>query len=94
VKNKAPNEVVWGGILIIALILAYTFFSERGLVKSRLLSAERDDIILKANSIEAENRILSAEIKSLQGDMKAIEKSARTELDLVREGEILYKFNK
>jgi len=94
VKNKGSNEVVWGGILITALILAYTFFSERGLVKSRILSMERDAIVLKANSIEAENRILSAEVTSLQNDMKAIEKSARTELDLVREDEILYKFNK
>lgn len=93
-KNKRPNEVVWGGILITAIVLAYTFFSERGLVKSRVLSMERDAIVLKANGTETENRILSAEVESLRSDMKTIEKTARTELDMVREDEILYKFNK
>ena len=80
--------------MITLLVLAYTFFSERGLLKSRGLSMERDAIVLKANSTETENRILSAEIESLRSDMKTIEKTARTELDMVREDEILYKFNK
>ncbi|MBE9536136.1 MAG: septum formation initiator family protein [Proteobacteria bacterium] len=93
-KNKRLNEMVWGGILIATLLVAYTFFSERGLVKSRVLSMERDAIVSKVNAIEADNRSLSANIESLRGNMETIEKTARTELDLVREDEILFKFNK
>lgn len=90
------NEIIWGSIsiAITILILSYTFFSERGLIKSRILSMERDVIILKANDVEADNRMLSTEIESLRNDKRSIEKAARTELYMVREDEILYKFNK
>lgn len=95
-KNKHINEIVWGSIsiAITLLILSYTFFSERGLIKSRVLSMERDVIVLKANDVEADNRMLSTEIESLRSDKRSIEKAARTELYMLREDEILYKFNK
>lgn len=80
------------GLAIISFLLFYTVFSERGLMKGRQLAMQRDALIAKSNFIKDENRQLSEELARLTSDIKTIEKAARSQLDLVKEDEILYKF--
>lgn len=90
--NKDQRNVIVVGLVIIALLLFYTVFSERGVLKGRQLALQRDALIAKSKIIEAENAQLAEELKRLNKDLKTIEKVARSQLDLVKEDEILYKF--
>ena len=91
-NHWAKDRILWGGAAVIVLLLFYTLFSDRGLLKARELANERDAIIVATKALEEDNRRLTAKTTALKQDMRAIEKAARNELDLVREDEILYKF--
>lgn len=91
-KTQGNNKLFLGGLSIILFLLFYTFFSERGLLKSRQLTGERDAIITQAKTLAVENRHLTEVNKALKTDLKTIERAARSTLDLVKENEILYKF--
>ncbi len=89
IKN---HKFFLAGLSIILVLFYYAVFSERGLLKVRELSMERDRIRMQAETVAAENRRLKEEAEALRHDIRAIEKAARSQLDLVREDEILYKF--
>ncbi len=91
-NHLIKDKVIWGGTAVILLLLFYTLFSERGLLKAKELANERDAIIVATKALEEDNRRLAIKTKALREDMTVIEKAARNELDLVREDEILYKF--
>jgi len=90
--KKDQRNIILLGLAIISFILFYTVFSESGLLKGRQLAMQRDALIAKSNLIKDENRLLSEKLNRLTSDMKTIEKAARSQLDLVKEDEILYKF--
>jgi len=92
VIKSGQNRFVWAGMLVVALILIYTAFSERGLLKVRQLMNDRDSIRAEIKLTSQENERLALEAKALSDDMMTIEKAARQQLDLVKENEILYKF--
>ena len=81
-------------LLTLSILLLYTFFSERGLIRVHQLTLERDYIKSKSNTIESQNEKLLLKSTELKYDFKQMEKTARAELDLVRDDEILYKFMK
>lgn len=90
--SKDQRNIIVIGLVIIALLLFYTVFSERGVLKGRQLALQRDALIAKSKLIEAENKELAEDLKKLNSDLKTIERVARRQLDLVKENEILYKF--
>ncbi|MBE9503364.1 MAG: septum formation initiator family protein [Proteobacteria bacterium] len=90
--NKDHRNIIVVGLAITALLLFYTVFSERGVLKGRQLTLQRDALIAKSKVIKAKNAQLTEELKRLNNDLKTIEKIARSQLDLVKENEILYKF--
>lgn len=92
IRTIGGNKLFWGGASIVFLLLFYAVFSERGLLKVRRLSLERDTIKMRSSVIAEENRKLAKEAEALKHDIKAIERAARSQLDLVRKDEILYKF--
>ncbi len=81
------------GISVISFLLFYTIFSDRGILKVRELTLERESIKSIAVKLETENIRMETSINGLNDDLKVIEKAARNELDLVRKDEILYKFS-
>ncbi len=91
--DSSSNKIMPAlGIFVISLMVIYTIFSERGLLKVRELTLDRDSIKSMSTRLEAENTKLEGHISALDKDIKVIEKAARSELDLVRKDEILYKF--
>ena len=90
--SKDQRNIIVIGLVIIALLLFYTVFSERGVLKGRQLALQRDALIAKSKLIEAENEELAEDLKKLNSDLRTIERVARSQLDLVKENEILYKF--
>lgn len=86
------NKTVGLGILLAALFLAFTVFSDRGLLRVSRLSAERDAIAEAARLMEIQNKSLAGERTALKNDLDTIERAARENLDMTRSDEIIYKF--
>lgn len=80
-------------IFCFLLILGWlTFFGEKGLFHLFRLKKELVRIQEENRKIEGENERLREEVKRLKSDPRAIEEIARRELGMVKEGEILYRF--
>jgi cell division protein FtsB/cell division protein DivIC len=81
-------------ILISLLILgSLTFFGEKGIFSLFRLRKEVARVKEKNLRLEEENQKLKEEVKRLQSDKRYLEEIARKELGMVKEGEILYRFD-
>lgn len=87
------SKTVGLGILLAALFLAFTVFSDRGLLRVNKLSAEREAIAEAARLMEEQNKSLANERTALKNDLDTIERAARENLDMTRSDEIIYKFD-
>ena len=74
-----------GGFLMYLFIPTYST-----LVKYR---EEREALNVRIKELEVENGNLQDEINKLKGDSLYIEKMARKELGMMRQGEIMYKMS-
>ncbi|MEW6377866.1 MAG: septum formation initiator family protein [Thermodesulfobacteriota bacterium] len=82
-------------ILSLFLFLGFlTFFGDKGIL--HLLRLQKDLARIKEMNakVEEENRKLKEEVKRLRHEKRYIEEIARKELGLVKEGEIIYQFEK
>ncbi len=82
-------------LIIVSLFIlgSFTFFGEKGifnLLRLRKEVARIKEINLK---LEEENHKLKEEVKRLQSDKRYIEEIARKELGMVKEREIIYRFD-
>lgn len=77
---------------VVVLILLFTVFGERGLVKAHYFANERNEIAARIEKLRRENQYLRGELKALRHDRHYVEDIARRELGFVREGEIVYRF--
>ena len=81
-------------ILIFLLILGgLTFLGEKGILNLLRLRKEVARIKERNLKLEEENQKLKEEVKRLQSDKRYIEEIARKELGMVKEGEIIYRFD-
>ena len=91
--NKSSfNKTLGAGILLVALLIVYTFFSDRGLLKVGKLSAENEAIVEATRLMKEQNKSLASEKDALENDLDTIERAARENLDMTRSDEIIYKF--
>ena len=95
-KLKPPKNswyfLIWP-FLVLASILVI-IWSPNGLLDLRQLQVEHQELLQKNHILEKENQHLYEEISRLQKDPDAIESLARQELGLVREGELIFHFEK
>ena len=91
-NQSAFSKTLGLGILLAALFIAFTVFSDRGLLKVGKLSAEKEAIAEAARLMEEQNKSLTAEKTALKNDLHTIERAARENLDMTRSDEIIYKF--
>jgi cell division protein FtsB len=83
-------------ILVITSLIVFgslTFFGEKGIFNLLRLRKEVVRIKEKNLQLEEENQKLREEVKRLQSDKRYIEEVARKELGMVKEGEIIYRFD-
>lgn len=82
-------------LVVISLLIlgSLTFFGEKGIFNLLRLRKEVVRIKEKNSQLEGENQRLKEEIKKLQSDRRYIEEIARKELGMVKEGEIIYRFD-
>jgi len=81
-------------VSIIASIVIYSCFSERGLFKVISLKSELREMEEFNQNLQLENDELKEYIYLLNEDTRYIEKLAREELGMLKEGEMLYFFEK
>lgn len=76
--------------LILGLL---TFFGDKGVLHLLRLKKELVRIKEVNRKIEEENRKLKEEVRQLQHEKRYIEEIARKELGMVKEGEMIYRFD-
>ena len=86
------KKTIIKNILIVALILAvgYMFASEISHVS--ILRKENERIRIKIDQMEVANKELRKKIEAIKNDEHYIEKLAREELGMIKEGEKVYRF--
>ena len=80
-------------LALVALILGFALFGDRGILHMVKLSGQKADLERQIAEAEAGNQALRGEIDSLRGDRRYIERVARTELGMVRDDELVFQFS-
>ncbi len=81
-------------LVFIGFILSWLAFGERGFIHLYRMERERQEYIDRIKKLEAANKKLMDEIDRLRNDREYIEATAKKELGLVRENELIFRFGK
>jgi cell division protein FtsB len=79
-------------LLFLGLVAAWLGFGERGFIHLYRMDLERQAYTERINKLERENRDLLDEIQRLRSDREYVESIGRGDLGLVKEDEIMYRF--
>ncbi len=80
-------------LLVLAIVaVPLRILDDRGLPRYRVLKAELGEVQEANERLEAEVRALEREVEALRSDPEAIERVARDELGMIREGELVFQF--
>jgi cell division protein FtsB len=94
VKKWNFSKLILAALLILTPLLGWLVFGERGLLHLYRAEMERQEYIEKIRQLTEQNQIMLREIENLRNNMEYIEHLARTELNMVKTNEIIYKFEK
>jgi cell division protein FtsB len=83
-----PLSLLLGSIVAVPLLVT----GEQGLPRYRALRDELAEVQRVNERMREEVRHLSHDARALRADERAIERVARDELGMVREGEIVFQF--
>ena len=93
-KKIAKNKRIYL-VLVISLPILYLFaFSNKGIIKRVGLENDKKLMEEKLRQAVVENQRLQDKSRALDHDSKAIEKVARENYGMIREGETVYKVKK
>lgn len=82
-----------GGLFGLLLLLQYRlWFADGGLAEANRLGQQLAEAENENASLTARNDRLTREVLALQGGNDAVEKNARENLGLIKEGEVYYQF--
>jgi cell division protein FtsB len=82
-----------GGMFGLLLLLQYRlWFADGGLAEANRLGQQLAEAENENASLTARNDRLTREVLALQGGNDAVEKNARENLGLIKEGEVYYQF--
>lgn len=81
-------------LFVLGSILAWLAFGERGLIRLYRTEIEREACIDRIRQLAEENQTLVEEIHRLNTDMDYVESVVRKDFNLIKENEVMYRFNK
>ena len=82
-----------GGLLALLLLLQYRlWFAEGGLAEANRLASQLEGAEAENATLSDRNATLTREVTALQIGNEAVEKNARENLGLIKEGEVYYQF--
>ncbi len=79
-------------VFLILLLLALALFGDKGVVHTLKVSRYKAHIEKSLSELRSENKALRSEIEALRNDYRRVERIARQELGMVKEGELVYQF--
>ena len=94
-RRLPATKGTWYLILLPFLVLTSVLliiWSSNGLLHLRQLHLEYKELTTRNDILEKENHQLYQDISLLRNDLTAIERLARQELGLVKEGELIFQF--
>ncbi len=91
-QKWSRRAVNYGLLAALALMLFFLVFGEWGLVHYRRLVEERHLLEERSQALQRENELLREKIHRIRKDDRYLEKLAREEFGLAREGETIYLF--
>ena len=83
---------IFGWAFLIVLLLIYAVVGERGAIHLWRLQGEKAKLDEQNYRLQKDNELLREKISRLRSDNFYLEKTAREELNLVRPGEVIYRF--
>jgi cell division protein FtsB len=86
------HGAVYGLVLIIIFLTAYTVAGDRGALHLWRLRSEKAKLDEQNFRLQKENETLRQRITLVRSNNFYLEKLAREELNLVRPGEVIYRF--
>ena len=82
-----------GGLLGLLLLLQYRlWFAEGRLAEANRLASHLEEAEAENATLSDRNATLTRELMALQNGNEAVEKNARENLGLIKEGEVYYQF--
>ena len=82
------------GLLLVAIVsVPVRILAADGLPRHRALEAKREEIRRENERLRREVRALRREVAALRSDPGTVERIARDELGMVREGELIFQFS-
>ena len=93
-NKKDVLKISFITLLFLGLIITWLAFGERGFIHLYRMEKERQVYLKKIQKLENDNQKLMEQIKRLQNDKEYIETIARKELGLIKDDEMIFKFNK
>lgn len=81
---------ILGGILVCIALLMHGIFGENGLLTLRQKRRDYQSLHHQIEQLQQENQTLQKEVQHLKTDPSTIERYAREELHMARQGEIIY----
>lgn len=92
--KKLVLSVIFFIIFIVLVLVALTIFDQRGFIHMVRLREELEELENYNDKFLIENEELRQEIDLLKNDLRYLEEVARSELGLVKEGELVYHLEK
>lgn len=91
-QSRKSRLFFWFSAGIIALLLGSAWLGQDGYLAVIANKGRVAELKKEIGEIEAKNRNLRTEIRSLRSDDRMIERIAREDLGLVKKGETVYEF--
>ncbi len=91
-QSRKSRLFFWFSAGIIALLLGSAWLGQDGYLAVISNKGRVAELKKEIGAIEAKNRKLRTEIRSLRSDDRMIERIAREDLGLVKKGETVYEF--
>ena len=91
-QSRKSRLFFWFSAGIIALLLGSAWLGQDGYLAVIANKGRVAELKKEIGEIEAKNRELRTEIRSLRSDDRMIERIAREDLGLVKKGETVYEF--
>ncbi len=91
-QSPKARLLFWLSAGVIVLLLGTAWLGRDGYLAVIVNTERISGLTKEIKEIEAKNKELGTEIRSLRSDMQAIERIAREDLGLVKKGEIVYEF--
>jgi cell division protein FtsB len=93
-NKKDLFKFTFFSLLLLSLVVVWLGFGEHGFVHLYRMEKERKSYEERITRLEQENKELLDEIQRLRTDREYIESMGRRELGLVKDDEMLYRFER